>query len=343
MANQAWQITSPGVLELKDLGHDIPMPGPRQALIRIQAVTFNYRDVLVVESSPDYPVKPKAGLVPCSDAAGTVEEAGPDSIWKKGDRVVIHPNTWLTGLDPRNLDMYSIAGGGDCDGTLRRWLVWDDARLWRAPEGLSIEESCTQFTAGNTAYRALFHGPKRIEPGMTILTQGTGGVSCFAIQIAAAVGATAISTSSSDEKLKVAQKLGAKHLINYRKTPKWEDEVLKATDGKGVDIVVDVVGAGSIEQTLKATRFGGAVVLVGLLCDDPDQKVNIMQDILYGAKTLEGHLGASNKEMADEFAGFIEKHDLHPEIALVFDFEDADKALEAARTLSAPGKVVVRV
>ncbi|KAK6393751.1 hypothetical protein LTR65_002128 [Meristemomyces frigidus] len=141
----------------------------------------------------------------------------------------------------------------------------------------------------------------------------------------------------------VAEKLGAKHLVNYRKTPDWADEVLKATDGKGVDIVVDVVGAGSIEQTLKATRFGGAVVLVGLLSKDPNIKVNVMQDILYGSKTLEGHLGASNKDMADELAHFIEKHDLHPQIAQVFDFEDADKALEAATNLSAPGKVVVTV
>lgn len=110
-----------------------------------------------------------------------------------------------------------------------------------------------------------------------------------------------------------------------------------------MDITVGVVGAGSIEQTLKATRFGGAVVLVGLLSEDPNIKVNIMQDILYGAKTLEGHLGTSNKEMAEEFARFIDKHTLHPQIAQVFDFEDADKALAAAASLCAPDKVVVRV
>lgn len=165
MANQAWQVTSPGVLELKDLGHGIPDPGPKQALVRIQAVALNYRDILAVASSPDYPLQSKPSLIPCSDVAGTVEIAGPESIWKKGDRVVLHPNTWLTGLDPRSLIMDEIAGAGDSDGFLRSWLVWGDARLWRPPDCLSIEEASTQFTAGNTAYRALFYGPKKLEAG----------------------------------------------------------------------------------------------------------------------------------------------------------------------------------
>ena len=106
----------------------------------------------------------------------------------------------------------------------------------------------------------------------------------LSLQLAAAVGATVIATSSSDAKLEVARELGAKHLINYSKTSDWATEALKLTEGRGVDLVVDVVGAQSIEQTIKATRFGGAIILVGLLSSDPNLKVNIMQDILYGAK-----------------------------------------------------------
>lgn len=183
MANQAWQITSPGVISLNDLGPTLPKPGPKQVLVRIQAVAFNYRDRLVVDANPAYPLLAKANLVPCNDGAGIVEETGSESVWKKGDRVVVYPSKWLRGLDPRGFKLEDVSGGGDQDGTLRRWLVWEDERLFRAPEGLSMEEACTLFCAGSTAYRALFHGPIKLEPGMTVLTQGTGGVSCYAIQV----------------------------------------------------------------------------------------------------------------------------------------------------------------
>ena len=170
-------------MEPKDLGPNTLKPGHKQALIRIYAVAFNYRDRLVIDHNPDYPIKAQPGLVPCTDGAGIVEEVGPNSIWRKDDRVVIHTNTWLNGLDPRNFKLEGVAGAGNQDGTLRTYLVWDDERLIRAPEGLSVEEASTLFTAGVTAYRALFHGLIELQPGMTVLTQGTGGVSCYAIQV----------------------------------------------------------------------------------------------------------------------------------------------------------------
>lgn len=162
-------------------------------------------------------------------------------------------------------------------------------------------------------------------------------------KLAAAAGATVIATSSSDEKLKVAKKLGAKHLINYRKTPEWSAGVLDYTNGAGVDIVVDVVGAESIEQSAKSTRKGGAIMLLGLLSEDPSKKVDVVLDIFYGAKTMQGVMGAGNKDVADETSAFMEKHQLHPQIVEVFEFEEADKALEAMKKLSAPGKIVVKV
>lgn len=182
MSNQAWQITAPGSLSLVTLP-TIPSPGPNQALIRIQAVSLNYRDVLVVDHSPSYPVQAKPNLTPCSDGAGVIEEAGPGSKWKKGDRVFVHPNTWKGGDDPRDFDLHLTMGGGTTDGTLRRYVVWDDDRIVKAPDNLSIEEVATLYTAGATAWNALFHGKLKLEPGMSVLTQGTGGVSCFAIQV----------------------------------------------------------------------------------------------------------------------------------------------------------------
>lgn len=229
------------------------------------------------------------------------------------------------------------------DGFLQRYIVWDDNRLVRAPEHMSMEEASSLFTAGVTAYRALFYGPMKPEPGTTVLTQGTGGVSCFAIQIAAAAGATVIATSSSDEKLEAAQKLGAKHLLNYQTDPDWHLKVLELTNNTGVDLVLDVVGAQSIEQTLKATRFGGAVVSVGVLSKDPTAKVDILLNILYGARTFVGQLGAGSRDMLDEMCRFMEKRHLKPQIAEVFEWEEADKALDAASKLTAAGKVVVKV
>lgn len=182
MSNQAWQITAPGTLSLVTLP-SIPSPGPNQALIRIQAVSLNYRDVLVVDHSPSYPVPAKANLTPCSDGAGVIEEAGLGSKWKKGDRVFVHPNTWKSGNEPRDFDIRLTMGGGGTDGTLRRYVVWDDDRIVKAPDNLSIEEVATLYTAGATAWNALFHGRLKLEPGMSVLTQGTGGVSCFAIQV----------------------------------------------------------------------------------------------------------------------------------------------------------------
>ncbi|KAI6897904.1 hypothetical protein KC318_g6316 [Hortaea werneckii] len=343
MANQAWQVISPGELQLVDLGEPLPKPGDKQILIRLHAAALNYKDRLVVNHDPQYPIATKPMLVPCIDGAGVVEESGPGSAWKKGDRVVLHGTSWISGNDPRDFEVGSCAGAGSVDGTLRRYAVWDDDRVIATPTGLTMEEACTLFCAGVTAFRALFHGPVSLEPGMTVLVQGTGGVSCYAIQIASAAGATVVATSSSDEKLAVAKSLGAKHLINYRNTPEWGSEVLKVTGDKGVDIVVDVVGAGSIEQSIKATRYGGAVVSVGILSEDPSMKVDIMSDVLFGAKTLQGQLGAGSRDHLAELVRFVEKHQLHPQIAQTFDFEEADKALQALVELAAPGKVVVRI
>lgn len=181
MANSAWQISSPSVLTSSSSSL-IPKPGRHQALVRIHAVSLNFRDILVLDHSTTYPISAKKDLIPCSDAAGIVEEAGEGSSWTKGDRVIPVPNTWVDG-DNRNYEFQKTAGGGEKDGFFAQWIVQDDALLVRAPENLSLVEAATLFTAGLTAFRALFFGPAVTEPGTTLLTQGTGGVSCFAIQV----------------------------------------------------------------------------------------------------------------------------------------------------------------
>ncbi|KAK5696601.1 hypothetical protein LTR97_007904 [Elasticomyces elasticus] len=340
MANQAWKLSAYGEISLGDLKTPIPRPGRKQALIRVHAAALNPGDVKLAHQSDRYPVKAPLGRVLGTDGAGVVEEAGPDSIWKKGDKVVMHPNKWLTG-GPENQNFDEMAGSVS-DGMLRRWVIWDDSRLVHAPSNISLEEASTLFAAGVTAYRALFHGGITLKAGMTVLTQGTGGISCFAIQLAKAAGMRVIATSSSDEKLEVAKNLGADATINYQKTPEWAKEARKLTGGKGVDLVVDVVGGDSVAQSIDATRFGGGIAILGQLADDITVNINTNK-ILGGHLTIFGQAGAGSKDMMDEFAAFLEKHKLQPQIAEVFGWEEADKALEAMKNLTKPGKIVVKV
>lgn len=153
MANQAWQVISPGELQLVDLGEPLPKPGDKQILIRLHAAALNYKDRLVVNHDPHYPIATKPRLVPCIDGAGVVEESGPGSAWKKGDRVVVHGTSWITGNDARDFELASCAGAGSVEGTLRRYAVWDDDRVIAAPTG---------FVHGGSLY-ALLRGRDRIS------------------------------------------------------------------------------------------------------------------------------------------------------------------------------------
>lgn len=183
MAHQSWQITSAGKLHLATHSTSRPDPGPSQALIRLHAISLNYRDILVRDHHPSYPVLAKPNLIPCSDGAGIVAAVGENSRWQKGDRVVIHPNHWFHGTNNREFDITDVMGGGEVDGTLRRWMVVEDEQLVMAPEGLSLEEASTLFTAGTTAFRSIAYGGVSVGVGKSVLTQGTGGVSCFAIMV----------------------------------------------------------------------------------------------------------------------------------------------------------------
>lgn len=147
-------------------------------------VALNARDLLVLTSSPLYPVATSAGLVPCSDAAGIVEEVGAESVWTVGERVILHPNSWLEGQDERDFDITRVFGGGKEAGTLTEYMVVGDERLIRVPEHLSLEEASTLPTAGSTACHSLFFLPEQpVGEGTWVLVQGTGGVSTIAIQV----------------------------------------------------------------------------------------------------------------------------------------------------------------
>lgn len=183
----AWTIPTASNLALQT-SLPTPTPGPKQALIRISAVSLNFRDHLVLHHSPAYPLQTSPNLVPCSDGAGTIAAAGAASAWRTrlGARVIIHSNTWLDGDVGDGYVFDAVMGAGAAGGTLARYVVLDDERVLEAPRGLGEAQAAGMMTAGLTAWAGLFEAPGgvgRPAKGVTVLTQGTGGVSCFAIQV----------------------------------------------------------------------------------------------------------------------------------------------------------------
>ncbi|KAF1968766.1 hypothetical protein BU23DRAFT_655523 [Bimuria novae-zelandiae CBS 107.79] len=182
---------------------------------------------------------------------------------------------------------------------------------------------------------------KRLE-GKTVLTQGTGCVSCAAIQIASALGATVITTSSSDTKLRLAQKLGATYLINYKTTPAWDEEVLRITEGKGVDHVIEIGGAQTLLKSVNSTRPGGLVSLIGILSEAEELPKEIVQSLLFSGRVLKGCV-AFMRDGTEEYARFVEANGIEPVVAEVFAFGDVREAFGALEGKEKVGKIVVRI
>lgn len=239
-----------------------PTPGRGQVLVRVRATSLNYRDLAVVQGK--YPGPPDAGPhIALSDGAGEVVEIGEGvTRFKTGDRVAgTFFQTWVSGVPGRLVAL----GGPGVDGMLAEYVALDQEGLVAIPDSLSLEEAACLPCAALTAWHALFEAGKPIGPGNSVLVLGTGGVSIFALQFARAAGASVVVTSSSDSKLERAAKLGASGLVNYKTNPDWEKEVLRVTNGKGVDCVVEVGGVGTLARSYRSIGFGGKVCLIGIL------------------------------------------------------------------------------
>ena len=268
---RAWQISAFGLDSLVFVERTIqergPEPGPGEVLVGIRAVSLNYRDLLMVRGA--YNPRMKLPRIPCSDGAGEVREVGEGvTAWKPGDRVAgIFMQNWLDG--PLTVFRSKGALGGDIDGTLTDCMVFKETGLVAIPEHLSFQEAATLPCAGVTAWNAL--NACDLKPGQTVLIQGTGGVSIFALQFARLRGARVIGISSSDEKLERARGMGLDAGLNYRDNPEWDRWVLDLTDGEGADLVVEVGGAGTLERSLKALRIGGTIAQVGVLAGAADE------------------------------------------------------------------------
>ena len=305
-----------------------PRPGPGEVVVELRAASLNYRDLVLARRIE--------GVVPLSDGAGTVSALGGGvEGLAVGDRVVIgFMPGWVEGRFSEAKKATGLGGPG-VDGVLTERIAVPATGVVRIPDAMSFEEAATLPCAGVTAWSALFER-RPVQPGETVLLLGTGGVSIFALQLAKTAGARVIITSSSDEKLERARALGADHLINYRRCPDWEVEVLRLTDGVGADLAVDVAGPATLSRTLAATRFNGRISLMGVLTGFEGhvdtgailEKRITLQGIYVGPVATLGALVASG---------------IAPQVDRVFPFEEAPDAYDALEEAAHVGKLVVRI
>jgi len=312
-----------------------PVPGPGQVLVAVKACSLNYRDLLVAKGA--YGAPPPLGRIPLSDGAGEVVEVGAGvTRVKPGDRVAgIFMQGWLAG--EVSAEASATALGGALDGMLAQYVVLGEQGVVTLPSHLSWEEAATLPCAAVTAWNALVRRA-RIKAGDVVVLQGTGGVSLFALQFARMHGAHCIITSSSDEKLELARGMGADETINYRREPDWDKAVMARTGGRGADVVIEVGGAGTLEKSLGAVRFGGSVQLIGVLTGvaGPIPTAAILRRSI----TVQG-IYVGSREMFEEMNRAIAQHALKPRIDRRFGFDDARAAYEHLAGASHAGKIVI--
>lgn len=334
---KAWRFTDGfGPENLKIVELPEPAPGPGEAVVRVRACSLNYRDLAVMRGA--YGSGVKAPLIPLSDGAGEVVAVGPGvARVKPGDRIAaIFMQDWLTGAAPDDAGANS-ALGGSINGMMAEKVCMKAEGLVHVPEHLSFEEAATLPCAAVTAWNALFRSGQ-VRSGESVLLQGTGGVSIFALQFAKLAGARVIATSSSDAKIERVKKMGADATVNYKTTPDWDKPVRQLTGGLGVDHVVEVGGAGTLPISSKAVRRGGHIALIGVLAGRGEFDPRLM--MLKSARLQGIYVGS--REMFEEMNRAISLAALRPVIDRVFEFGELKEALQHLESGAHFGKICVR-
>jgi NADPH:quinone reductase-like Zn-dependent oxidoreductase len=324
-----------GFRALRTVERSAPTVGPGDVRVRVRAVSLNYRDLRVLAGA----AKRKAPVVPVSDGAGEVIQIG-SAVTRVavGDRVAagFFP-TWRSGGLAE--EHHQRALGGSIDGMLAEEVSLPETAWVRLPAHLSFEQAATLPCAGVTAWHALFEAAT-LRPGDTVLVQGSGGVSIFALQLARAVGARVVATSSSADKRARLQRMGALATVDYRANPKWGDAVREATGGRGVDVAVEVGGAGTFDQSVRALRYGGTMSLLGILAgtQGPIDTYAVFH------KNLRVHgVYVGSIAMFEDLLRALDASKLEPVIDQVFGFAEARAAYEHLQSGAHFGKVVIRV
>lgn len=335
---KAYELQGPeGIDGMKLVEKPMPTPGPGQVLVRLKAATLNYRDLLTVKGG--YGSRQKFPLVPVSDGAGVVESVGSGvRNFAPGDRVIgSFFEGWLGG-EPSETKMRTSLGGA-VDGVLCEYRVWPAQALVRTPDHLTDAEAASLPCAALTAWSAVVKlGGTRA--GQTVLTQGTGGVSIFALQFAKMTGARVIATSSSDAKIEKLKQLGADITINYKTTPDW-GKLARQQTGRGVDLVVEVGGVGTLDESIRATKIGGTIAFIGVLAGQPQAAPRISLMVMQQQR-LQGTTVGSVEDL-QAMVDAIALNRMKPVIDRTFTFAEAKEAFAYMAAGAHFGKVAIAI
>jgi len=316
---------------------ETPQPGPDQVLLKLGAASVNHRDYQIVagEFAPTQPLP----IIPGSDGAGQIIATG-DNVdeLSPGDRVspLFFPE-WLSGEALGN--ERSVSSGLETPGVLREYGIYEQHQVCKVAPHLTDAEASCYSCAGLTAWNSLvtFSG---ITAGDTVLVQGTGGVAIMALQMAKAMGAQVIVTSSDDDRLQRALALGADHGINYRETPEWGEAARKLTDGRGVDAVIEIGGEGTLPQSITALRRGGHINVIGYLAGI-GLGLSVF-DLIERNANIHG-LSVGNRNQFEEMMDFVSEHGLRPAIDRTYSFEETGQAIQDVAIGGNFGKLVVTI
>ena len=333
---KVWELAGFGLESLRQAERDVPEPGDNEILVRVSAVSLNARDKLLVDGV--YNPALHFPMVQGSDAVGQVVKIGKNvTRVQPGDRILTNFATrWLEG--PPQLEESSYSLGSVISGVLAEQIVIDEQIAVKAPAYLTDVEAATLPCAAVTAWYAVADRAK-ISSGQIVVVQGTGGVSLFALQIANALGAKVIVTSSSDEKIERAKQIGAAYGVNYVQQPEWDQAVLKLTSGKGADLVVEVAGGENLGRSLQAAKIGGHVAMIGFL-NGVSAQVPLFPFVV--KQLTLGGISVGSRATFEQMLGRFEQWQLHPVIDAVYSFEET---LAAYKHLyrGAFGKIVIRL
>ena len=327
-------MDSPGEAP-RPVSRPVPEPGPGQAVVAVRASSMNYHDLVNLTGL----IRGPWPRVPMTDGCGEVVAVAPDvEEVAVGDRVVgaFHP-LWLDGALTRQ--KHRVTPGDTGDGWLQQHMVYPANALVAAPAHLSHGEAATLVCAGVTAWSALRAGS--VEAGDVVVTQGTGGVSMYAVQLAAARGATVVVTSSSDEKLQTARSLGARHLINYRSTPEWHKAVIDITDGRGADLVIDLGGEHTLARSIKAARMDGTVAVIGVLSGFGAAEIPVTS-VLTRQIRLQGIAVGSVAALRD-LAAAVASSGMRPRISHTLHWTELAEAQRVQQAGEHTGKIAITI
>ncbi len=315
----------------------VPQPANGEILVKMKAVSLNFRDLLVINGKDNW--KPSSARIPFSDGSGEVVAIGANVTRVKiGDRVAgIFLPKWLDG-ELTSEKYVSPLGGATTDGVLAEYVLFNEESVVKIPESLTDTESASLPVAAVTAWHAVARR-SRIKSGETVLLQGTGGVSLFALQFVRSIGGKPLVISSSDAKLEKVKMMGNVTAINYQKFVDWDARILELTDGRGVDHVIEVVGGENLNRSLNAVKIGGSISFIGLIAG-LSAPINTYQFVTKNVR-IEG-IETGSREMFQEMNNFIKEKNIKPVIDREFSFDQVKEALKYLESGAHFGKIVIK-